>query len=112
MGVASFSVSVSPEMLTALLAARATVSSLPPAGVAFTVNADAAGTEEVFSGSLNVSVSVTPSAATMWWSWPLLSVGGTWSASSLVTSWSAVNVAVSLPNGSTSLLAVPVVGLV
>ena len=44
MGVASFSVSVSPEMLTALLAARATVSSLPPAGVVLTVKADLSGT--------------------------------------------------------------------
>ena len=66
MGVASFSVSVSPEMLTALLAARATVYSLPPAGVVLTVKADLSGTEEVFSASLKVSVSVTPSAATRW----------------------------------------------
>ena len=52
MGTAGFSTTVLPLTVTPPLDASATSASLPPAGVAFTVNTDLSGTEEVFSASL------------------------------------------------------------
>ncbi len=99
-----------PLTVTPSLDASATSASLPSMGVASTVNAEVAGTEEVFSASLKVSVSVNPLAASTA-AFVAVSSGGTWSASWLITFWSG-KVATSLSNASTSLLAVPVVGLV
>ena len=50
-GLASVSTTVLPATLTTAIAARS-VASLPPRGVAFTVNAVAAGVEDAFNASL------------------------------------------------------------
>ena len=52
MGTASVSTTVLPLTVTPPVEARATSASLPPAGVAFTVNADVSGTDDVLSASL------------------------------------------------------------
>ena len=65
---------------TGSVLARATVSSLPPRGVALTVKAEAGGTSG-WSGSVKVSVSVLPSMATVAAARP----GATMSGESLAT---------------------------
>ena len=84
MGFASCRTIVLPVTDTPLAVARASVSSLPPAGVAFTVKALVTGTDDSFKSLLKVIVRMMPSGATAGTLFPS-STGARLSASTLST---------------------------